>query len=194
MIPPEVGGLAQPLACLCRSTGVNEATETRDRPSQTVKSRRRPLRNVDGPAARQGKVLVVDDEPEMLALTRMVLQHAFPDLAIVTAHDGTAALDRLGRESFDVVLCDYRMPRMDGIQVLRAAAQRVPETRRVLLTAFTDPEIQRRAEHADVDFFVRKGVSADGLVETVRQALPPRDGSMTALHPSVEEPARHSRR
>jgi two-component system sensor histidine kinase RpfC len=74
---------------------------------------------VSAEAAMVGKrILVVDDHETNLVLVRELLMSRGHEVA--TAADGTAALDILGRERFDVVLLDYNLPDMDGATVLRA--------------------------------------------------------------------------
>jgi two-component system response regulator HydG len=78
-------------------------------------------------------VLVVDDRPNMLSLLRKVLSH---DANIVTASSGGEALALLQREPVSVVLCDLRMPDMDGIDVLRECKRLLPHAEFVLMTAY----------------------------------------------------------
>ena len=78
-------------------------------------------------------VLVVDDRPNMLSLLRKVLS---PDANIVTASSGGEALAVLGREPVSVILCDLRMPDMDGIEVLRECKRLQPHAEFVLMTAY----------------------------------------------------------
>ncbi|HUR62028.1 MAG TPA: response regulator [Candidatus Thermoplasmatota archaeon] len=126
------------------------------------------------PVVEHGKVLVVDDDRDMLLLTRMVLEDAFPEVTIRTAWDAADGLQALESEPFDVVLCDYRMPAMDGLRMLYEAARRRPEARRILMTAYSDPEVERQAlQDSGVDYFLRKGVSPQALLDTVGLALQP---------------------
>lgn len=111
-----------------------------------------------------GDVLVVDDEPEVVAMLEEVLAH--DGHRVVTALNGAAALDLLRQRAFDVVLCDLRMPVLDGPglareveairpdlvsrlllmtgDALRAAAVVPPAARGRLLEKPLDPEEVRR--------------------------------------------------
>ena len=79
----------------------------------------RPLGQDDGeaPAARSGRVLVVEDEPiNRDLLSRRLAQQGY---TVVTAENGRKALETLGEQSFDLVLLDIMMPEMNGYQVLQ---------------------------------------------------------------------------
>lgn len=66
------------------------------------------------------RVLVVDDEPVIARL----IQKALVDHEVTIAHDGREAVALMGREPYDVILCDLIMPEMTGMDVYRAALQR----------------------------------------------------------------------
>lgn len=93
----------------------------------------------------RGRVLLVDDEPWMLKVMEAVLSS---DLDVVVCTSGAQALKHLGAQPFDVVCSDYRMPGMDGVALLKAAAQVQEDVSRLLVTAAADfvPGDERR-EH-----------------------------------------------
>ena len=85
-------------------------------------------------------VLVVDDEPDLSELIAELLgAHGY---RVVTAENGRAALDRLARTSFDIILSDFRMPELDGPGLYRELERQHPHLvpRLVFMTgnAFTD--------------------------------------------------------
>jgi CheY-like chemotaxis protein len=85
-------------------------------------------------------VLVVDDEPDLSSLVaELVGGHGY---RVVTAENGRAALDRLARTSFDIILSDFRMPELDGPGLYRELERQHPHLlpRLVFMTgnAFTD--------------------------------------------------------
>lgn len=82
--------------------------------------------------SRLPSVLIVDDKKNMLRLMSKVLQ---PDARILTASSGGQAVQILGSETVDVVLCDLRMPDLDGIEVLKLCKKLRPQTEFVLMTA-----------------------------------------------------------
>jgi CheY-like chemotaxis protein len=76
-------------------------------------------------AVAEARVLVVDDEPEMTELLRAILEGAGYEVA--SAESGSVALQMLAETSFDAMVCDLRMPAMDGAALWRAIAQTWPD-------------------------------------------------------------------
>ncbi|HKQ61988.1 MAG TPA: response regulator, partial [Candidatus Polarisedimenticolaceae bacterium] len=85
------------------------------------------------PPTAPGHVLVVDDEPAVAALMREALEQDGHRVEVV--HDGAAALERVARAEFDLVLADLRMPGLGGARLIEELAQLRPElAKHVLLT------------------------------------------------------------
>lgn len=122
------------------------------------------------PSAAGVRVLVVDDEPDMMYLTRAFLEHAFPGIALSGARDGDEALALLRRQAFDVIVSDYRMPGMDGFSLLAAAADDVPPSRCILMTAYADKALQDRARAAGLHY-VEKAGDPENIVVALRIVL-----------------------
>jgi response regulator RpfG family c-di-GMP phosphodiesterase len=78
-------------------------------------------------------VLVVDDKRNMLSLMKKVLRD---DARVLTAERGLDALKLLEAEPVDVVLCDLRMPDMDGVEVLKLCKRVRPQAEFILMTAY----------------------------------------------------------
>lgn len=89
------------------------------------------------------RVLLVDDDPALLQLLRRWLEGY--GLLISTASNGLAAIRQLERFPIALVVADYRMPGMDGIQLLDLVESRWPDCRRILWTGVADSEIVREA-------------------------------------------------
>jgi DNA-binding NtrC family response regulator len=80
------------------------------------------------------RILVVDDDVQGLASTQKILQHA--GYIAETAVDGQAAIERVRKEDFDLVISDVRMPRMTGLEFLSALRHSGKDTPVVLMTAY----------------------------------------------------------
>jgi two-component system, NtrC family, response regulator PilR len=91
------------------------------------------------------RILIVDDEQSMREWMRILFQR--DGFEVVVAEDGFVARDLIGREYFDVVLTDIRMPRIDGLELLRSARALAPDAIVIMMTAhFTrDSDEWRRA-------------------------------------------------
>src|SRR5215213_6551043 len=99
-------------------------------------------------------LLTVDDDPQVLrAIERDLRRHFGRDYRVVGADSGDAALDALDElqrreEPVALLLADQRMPHMTGVEVLEQARDRVPDAKRVLLTAYAVTEGAVRASRA----------------------------------------------
>jgi len=107
---------------------------------------------VPGMKARQ-TILVLDDDGEWLERCREWLERLPSQPGVQTVSSGMGALSLLDAEPFQVLLCDLKMPRMDGLQVLSLVRRRFPELRTVALTGFADEEFRSRAYALGVDLF-----------------------------------------
>jgi CheY-like chemotaxis protein len=95
-----------------------------------------------GYSLKNKKVLIVEDNPNMSNLLSDILLQCF-DLKSQKAQDGEEALAILNKETFDLVITDLMMPKMDGHGLLRAVKQNFPQLPVVLITGYEaeyDPE------------------------------------------------------
>ena len=118
-------------------------------------------------------ILLVDDEQEVLDALSLTLKRAKNfRCKLTTTTDPTDALQILTRESFHLVLADYRMPNMNGVELLRAVREKWPQTVRALVTGYSDVEIAMEAmDKAKIHYYVQKPWNNDELRLTVYEAL-----------------------
>jgi two-component system response regulator AtoC len=79
-------------------------------------------------------ILVVDDEPSILVCVGDALRAS--GYRVVEANDGAAAMDALACQVFDLVVCDVRLPRYDGLAILQRVREEQPTTDVILMTAY----------------------------------------------------------
>jgi two-component system response regulator HydG len=132
-----------------------------DRPPQTSHL------PADAPAG--GKVLVVDDQKNMRATTAILLRQA--GFEVAESEDGATAVQRLGSESFDVVLTDLRMGSVDGMEVLRGALESAPSTQVIVMTAFGTIESAVEAMRRGAYDYLAKPFKGEELVLRVEKAV-----------------------
>jgi two-component system, NtrC family, response regulator HupR/HoxA len=114
-------------------------------------------------------VLLVDDEVRSLDAMRRTLEE---DFEILTATDADAARVQLERSEVDVILCDQRMPGVTGVEFLREARERWPDTVRIVISGYTDSEdIIAGINEAGIYQYILKPWVPDHLLQTVRSAV-----------------------
>jgi len=96
--------------------------------------------------------LLVDDEPDLRRLLRIEIERRNHGLSVCgEAGDGTAALAALRTTDPAVVVVDYRMPGMNGVETALRIREVRPDQRIVLLTAFLDDQLRAEADEAGID-------------------------------------------
>lgn len=123
------------------------------------------------------RILVVDDDPAVLSCYGRLLQRA--GHSVETAHGGSQALARLTAASpFDVVIIDYRMPEMDGMEFLRLMRRGGYTPEVILVSAYVTDKVRESAARMGVRRILEKPVDIDKLRSAIREAIPmPRSAS-----------------
>ena len=105
------------------------------------------------------KILVVDDSKVMRMLVKRAIRHAgFGDADIVEAEDGAQAVEMVSSEQPDLVLADWNMPKMTGIEMLETLRETGNRVKVGFLTSESTVEIRARAEAAGASFFLSKPI------------------------------------
>jgi two-component system response regulator HupR/HoxA len=116
----------------------------------------------------QSTVLIVDDEPRVLDALEAILAAEF---CVLRADSGEAALRLLDDEDVAVILTDYRMPGMSGVELLQRSQERAPDAIRIVLTAYTDVDSLMEAINTGrIYHFVPKPWNPSDLLTVVRRA------------------------
>lgn len=119
------------------------------------------------------KVLIVDDASFIRDLVKKGLRACFPGIEIDDAADGRKAQQLLAHSKFDLILCDWEMPEMSGLELLNwcrieGGLKDVPF---IMVTSRSDKENVLQAIQAGVTDYIGKPFSNDQLVSKVRKAL-----------------------
>jgi len=102
------------------------------------------------------KILLADDDPDLLDMYREILGQLPSRPEIHTAISGARAIAMLEAAPFQLLICDLKMPKMDGLQVLAIVRRKHPQLRTVALTAEIDEQFRSRAYALGVDLFWHK--------------------------------------
>ncbi len=110
-----------------------------------------------------GRVLVVDDEPDVRKVVRMTLEKAGYD--VIEAEDGEKAIEAINKGEnpliLDVIISDIRMPKINGVEAINYFQQQYPRVPLIVLTGFPDMDMATG--------FLKKG-NVDNLVKPVEKA------------------------
>ena len=131
-----------------------------------------------------GKILVVDDDPDILDAITMILESQ--DYEVVTARDGVEGLANLKAEHPDLMILDLLMPKMDGFAVCKELQDprwsKFRDTPILILTSVREDASRRRYEletglELDVDDYIEKPMNPDILLERVGKLIKKREKS-----------------
>ena len=132
---------------------------------------RRGLREGNGRANGHHKprVLVVDDNPPIRVLCERILQEV---CEVTVVSSGREALEALGKESYDLLLTDLRMPNMDGVDLLKEVSKLNAVPRMMAMTGSITDEMQRRLKAVSLSTdILRKPFGAPALLALVNRCL-----------------------
>lgn len=103
------------------------------------------------------RVLLVDDDIELLDIARILLQQKDPDLEIAVSSSVKDALEKLENEEFDVVISDYLMPDSSGLEMLEALRAGGDDIGFVIWTGHSSEEIVIKSLNLGADHYILKG-------------------------------------
>jgi two-component system nitrogen regulation response regulator NtrX len=115
------------------------------------------------------RVLIIDDEKAIRNTLKEILE--YEGYQIDEAGDGTAGLEKMKNEDYDVVLCDIKMPKMDGMEVLTKAAEAFPDVPFIMISGHGTVETAVEASKKGAFDFITKPPDLNRLLITVRNAV-----------------------
>lgn len=127
------------------------------------------------------RIVLVDDDPLVLAGLGLILGGSFDLEVVAEAHDGAEAASVVAQHKPDVVLMDIRMPRKDGLAATAEILARPDAPRIIVLTTFDSDDMVLKALQAGASGFLLKDTPPDKMVEAIRAV----DAGETTLSPSV---------
>jgi two-component system chemotaxis response regulator CheY len=130
-----------------------------------------------GASTGNGRVLVADDEPDIRKLVRMVLTKAGYD--VLEAEDGEKAIEVINtgenRLMLDVIICDIRMPKINGMEAIAYFRKEYPHVPLIVLTGFPDTDMATSLLRQGVTDYLVKPVEAEKLRTSVMRAMESRE-------------------
>ncbi len=117
------------------------------------------------------KILVIEDEAAIRRVLIKILSEESDDYQVSEAEDGIKGIEILKKEDFDLVLCDIKMPKMDGVEVLEAAKKEKPEVPFIMISGHGDLDTAVNTMRLGAFDYISKPPDLNRLLTTVRNAL-----------------------
>jgi len=117
------------------------------------------------------KILIVEDEASIRRVLVKILSEEDKSHQISEAEDGLAALDKIKKENFDLILCDIKMPKVDGIEVLEFSKKIRPEIPIVMISGHGDLDTAVDSMKKGAYDYISKPPDLNRLLNTVRNAI-----------------------
>lgn len=115
------------------------------------------------------RILIIDDEKSIRKTLKEILE--FEKFKIDDAEDGMAGLDLLKKNSYDVVLCDIKMPKMDGMEALEKILVVAPDTPVIMISGHGNIETAVDAIKKGAYDFIQKPLDLNRILVTIRNAM-----------------------
>ena len=118
------------------------------------------------------RILIVDDDPDLLFLVAHGVKTLGADYQVSTASNATIALDKVQQQRFDLIVTDYMMPEMTGLEMLHQMKDVAPETKFILMTAHHDTnQIRDDVDDLVLAGFVGKPFTMPDLLKVVNRVM-----------------------
>ncbi|MCB0344958.1 MAG: response regulator [Bdellovibrionales bacterium] len=117
------------------------------------------------------RILVVDDEESILWSLSQNLTMANDSYCVGTAESAEEALTMIDKTGVDVLITDYKLPKMDGLRLIESVNQNSPDTRSILMTAYGSPEVMGKANARGSFAYVEKPFTVDQLLHYITESI-----------------------
>jgi len=117
------------------------------------------------------KILVIEDEAAIRRVLVKILSEESDKYQLDEAEDGLIGIEKIRKDDYDLVLCDIKMPKMDGVEVLEAVKKLKPEIPIVMISGHGDIETAVNTMRLGAFDYISKPPDLNRLLNTVRNAL-----------------------
>ncbi|MCW8954721.1 MAG: response regulator [Sulfurimonas sp.] len=119
--------------------------------------------------AKKFSVLYVEDEPDLREKIALFLRKIFPH--VDTAADGKEGLEKYLQNSYDIVITDILMPKMNGLELIRNIRQKNEKQEVIVISAYTDSEYLTQSIQLEVTGYIIKPVNFDQALKVLEQSI-----------------------
>ncbi|RZK01565.1 MAG: sigma-54-dependent Fis family transcriptional regulator, partial [Flavobacterium sp.] len=117
------------------------------------------------------KILIIEDESSIRRVLVKILSEENDSYLVEEAEDGTMGMEKIKNSDYDLILCDIKMPKMDGVEVLEATKKIKPEIPIVMISGHGDMETAINTMRLGAFDYISKPPDLNRLLNTVRNAL-----------------------
>ena len=117
------------------------------------------------------KILIIEDEAAIRRVLKKIITEENDAYEVEEAEDGLAGIEMIKNKDYDLVLCDIKMPKMDGVEVLEKAKKLKPETAMVMISGHGDLDTAVNTMRLGAFDYISKPPDLNRLLNTVRNAL-----------------------
>ncbi|MCR1024718.1 sigma-54 dependent transcriptional regulator [Cellulophaga baltica] len=117
------------------------------------------------------RILVIEDEAAIRRVLVKILSEESDTYTVEEAEDGLKGIEAVKKEDYDLVLCDIKMPKMDGVEVLEAAKKIKPEIPFIMISGHGDLDTAVNTMRLGAFDYISKPPDLNRLLTTVRNAL-----------------------
>jgi len=117
------------------------------------------------------RILIVDDHPGTASTLARILGQVDASVEILTAHNGPEALALVGDGVVDIIIADYRMPGMNGLELIEKVKSNHQPVHAILITAYDSSRLAATAQVLEVDDYVVKPIQPEKIRALVNRAL-----------------------
>jgi CheY-like chemotaxis protein len=116
-------------------------------------------------------ILIIDDEPPICTLIKHILQTLRPGYEVTTFLEGETALTQFEQQPFDLVITDYQLPGLNGLEIANRVSKNWPGTPIILISGKPPPGVYEQVKTQGLVGFLKKPFSPAQLVEMVEITL-----------------------
>lgn len=117
------------------------------------------------------KILIIEDEAPIRRVLTKILSEENDNYQVEEAEDGLLGIEKVKHDDYDLILCDIKMPKMDGVEVLEAVKKIKPEIPMVMISGHGDLETAINTMRLGAFDYISKPPDLNRLLNTVRNAL-----------------------
>lgn len=115
--------------------------------------------------------MIVDDESKVAFFLQEGLKELGNEYEVQAIGSAELALEQIDQQPFDLLVVDFRLPGLNGLDLIRRVRNVNPDTKTILITAYGTPEIEQEARRLDISRYLHKPFRIQDLMHTVQGIL-----------------------